>query len=183
MRRFRREAGARRSQRGSRLTSELCGAVHVRSDRVRPPRLWCDLGQSIRLSLGVLLGLLLVVGVAGAVPRRIYVANVSCTGHAYRPRQITIACRDGKFYAAHLRYRTYGGATASAAGELVENNCLPNCTDGMAIKSPGTIRLSHAQSCHGRLYYERIAWKIIESKGHPEPHGSGTIKPQLCGGS
>jgi hypothetical protein len=138
--------------------------------------------RSFRLTLGVLLGLLLVVGVAGAVARRIYVANVSCTGHAYRPRQITIECRDGKFYAAHVRYRTYGGATASAAVDLVANDCLPNCADGMAIESPGTITLSHVQSCDGRLYYERIAWKFIESRGHPSPHGSGTVKPLVCRG-
>jgi hypothetical protein len=145
-------------------------------------RLWYDYVWRFRLTLGVLLSLLLVVGVAGAVPRRIYVANVSCTGHAYRPVQITIECRSGKFYAAHLRYGKYGGASASATAELVENNCLPNCTDGMAIESAGTIKLSDVHSCDGRLYYERIAWKLIESKGYRSPHGSGTIKPRVCGG-
>jgi hypothetical protein len=138
--------------------------------------------RSLRLTLGVLLSLLLVVGIASAVPRRIYVANVSCAGHAYRPMQITIECRSGMFYAAHLRYRKYGGATASATAELVQNNCLPNCTDGMAIESPGTIKLTHVQSCDGRLYYERIAWTLLESSGQPSPHGSGTIKPRVCGG-
>jgi hypothetical protein len=138
--------------------------------------------RRFRLTLGVLLGLLLVASVAGAAPARIYVANVSCTGHGYRPVQITIECHSGKFYAAHIRYRKYGGATASATAELVQNNCLPNCTDGMAIESPGTIKLSRVQSCDGRLYYERIAWRLIESRGHPSPHGSGTIKPRACGG-
>jgi hypothetical protein len=138
--------------------------------------------RNFRLTLGVLLGVLLIVGVAGAAPRRISVANLSCTGQAYRPAQITIECRSGKFYAAHLRYRTYGGATASAVGYLVENNCLPDCTKGMAIESPGTIKLSRVHPCDGRLYYERIAWKFIESRGHPSPRGSGTIKPRACGG-
>jgi hypothetical protein len=99
------------------------------------------------------------------------------------PVQITIECRSGMFYAAHLRYRKYGGASASATAELVQNICLPNCTDGMAIESPGTIKLSHVQSCEGRLYYERIAWKLIESRGHRSPHGSRTIKPRACGGA
>jgi hypothetical protein len=128
------------------------------------------------------LGLVLIIGVARAAPSRISVANHSCTGHAYRPAQITIECRDGKFYAAHLRYRTCGGATASATGYLVENNCLPDCAKGMAIESPGTIKLSHVQPCDGRFYYERIAWKLIESRGHPSPRGSRTIKPRVCGG-
>jgi hypothetical protein len=145
-------------------------------------RLLYDYVRSFRLTLGVLLSLLLVVGIAGAVTRRTYVANVSCSGHAYRPAQITIQCRSGKFYAAHVRYRKYGGATASATAELVENDCLPNCTKGMAIESLGTIKLSHVQSCDGRLYYERIAWKLIESRGQRSPHGSGTIKPRACGG-
>jgi hypothetical protein len=132
--------------------------------------------------MSVLLFVGLGVGIASAAGARIYVANVVCVGRAYKPRTITIACGDGQFFAAHLRYKSYGRAFASAAGKLVENDCTPSCAGGRDISYPGRIRLSRIEKCDGGSYYERISWTFTGVSPNPSPRGSVTIKPQAVRG-
>jgi hypothetical protein len=122
------------------------------------------------------------VGSASAANARIYVANLVCTGNAFKPKRITIACGDANFFASHLHYSRYGGRTAKAVGKLVENNCVPSCVGGRFVAYPGSVKLSDVQTCNGRLYYERIAWTFMATNPNPSRRGSVTIKPQACGG-
>jgi hypothetical protein len=114
---------------------------------------------------------------AAQSPQRVYVAALLCTGHAMKPRMIFITCGDGNFFAAHLRYTRYGGRTARATGQLVDNNCRPDCAAGKLVSYPGTITLSEIRPCHGRLYYDRISWRFLRG---PYPNGHQNIRPDAC---
>jgi hypothetical protein len=140
--------------------------------------------RKLHLLAGVLICVAIPsVGIASAARDRIYVANFGCTGHSYKPQRITIACGDGNFYAAHLRYRSYGGPTAKAVGKLVQNDCVPSCVAGKFVSYPGAIKLSQVRACQGRLYYERIAWTFTGASPDPARRGSIGIKPQTCVGA
>lgn len=126
---------------------------------------------------------LAVAGTAAAVAaghpdHRIYVAAKGCTGHAFQPRQIVIACGDGNFYAAGLHWSAYGGRTARATGRLDSNDCRPSCVAGHFHSYAGAVTLGRVASCHGRLYYDRLTWRF---SGHgPFRNGSVSIRPQAC---
>jgi hypothetical protein len=83
----------------------------------------------------------------------VYVAYEACTGRAYRPAKITLACGDGGLWATNISYGTYGGSVASATVELHAHNCVPNCAESAFHEFPGTLRLSGVVRCAGTLYY------------------------------
>ena len=138
--------------------------------------------RKVIVALGICVGAVVAIGGGAAASQKIYVANAVCTGHAFKPKAIIIACGDGNFRASHLHYSRYGGRTAKASGTLVENRCVPNCASGKFVSYPGSIKLSDVRTCQGSLYYERIAWTFTGTSPNPSRRGSVTIKPQACGG-
>jgi hypothetical protein len=53
-----------------------------------------------------------------------------CDAPSYRPRSIIIACGDGNFGLAHLRWRGWNRAVATARGKAYANDCVPYCAAG-----------------------------------------------------
>ena len=74
--------------------------------------------MKLRIGIGVvgLSAALCFAAVAFAFHGRVYVASNDCSGHAYRPTTIIIACGTGQFYVTNLKYRSYGQPTAVATG-------------------------------------------------------------------
>ena len=100
--------------------------------------------------------------------KRVYVANDGCTGHAYRPSRVTLACGDGNLYATGISYRTYGQSVARASARIHLNDCIPNCATGRFHSYRGTLSLRDIVRCSDRrLYYSRARYSVAGA------HGSG----------
>jgi hypothetical protein len=117
---------------------------------------------------------------ADATPagHRVYVANRACSGHAYRPQEIVLACGDAGFYATGLVYRSYGGSTATASGQLHTHNCIPNCARSKFHAYPGTLTLARVVRCtDGRLYYSRARYRFEHHNPSGPSAGTADIEP------
>jgi len=135
----------------------------------------------MRFVLLATVAVLLLPGPVNADPRfhggRVYVAS-GCSGRAYRPSSIVLACGDGGLFATNIRYRFYGGATASATVELHSHNCIPNCAESQFHAFPGTITLADVVRCEGTLYYSRARYRFTDGGPYGElSSGSADIEP------
>jgi hypothetical protein len=92
---------------------------------------------------------------ASASPQRVFVARRGCTGRAFRPRWIILACGDGAVWIDRLRYRSYGGVFAPATGRLYFRICIPSCALGTTRRVAARIRLRRRIRCGGVRYYSR----------------------------
>jgi len=108
---------------------------------------------------------------------RVYVAS-GCSGRAYRPASIVLACGDGGLFATNIRYRFYGGATAAATVELHTHNCIPNCAESRFHAFPGTITLADVVRCEGTLFYSRARYRFTGGAPYGEQSsGTANIEP------
>lgn len=108
---------------------------------------------------------------ASAATAKVYVAAKGCTGRAYRPTKLILACADANLYVTGLKYSSYGGATATATGTIHVNECKPNCAAGMFRVYPGTIELGDLVRCSdGRTYYGKAKYdfKAKHGKGNED---------------
>ena len=121
-----------------------------------------------------------VQGTAVAVPPTPEVAYKGCSRHAIKPTGITIACATGQFYVTNLSYSSYGGATASATGQLHLDNCKPDCARGTFHTYPGAITLSKLAACDGFEYYDEISWRYTGSAPSGARTGTQSIAPEAC---
>jgi hypothetical protein len=134
-----------------------------------------SIGRLLGLAITALVGL---AGPAGATtPDRVYVASRVCTGAAYKPPRITIACGTGQFYAAKLRFTAYGGPVARAKARLVLDDCMPNCAEGRFTSHPGLVTLKDIERCGRRLFYARVAWSFVGHSPVPARTGTESIAP------
>lgn len=91
-------------------------------------------------------------GRAGRVlPRPVY-APRDCVKPRRRPRRIIIACGDAGLYVYKLRWRSWGGASASGRGELRARRCVPSCAEGSWRTFRVNVRLMKIRRirCGGR---------------------------------
>lgn len=92
-----------------------------------------------------------LVGPAQAVTHRVVING----GFQYKPQEIAIS-GDGDFLAQNLRWRSWGGKTAVATGQAVEQ-VRPSHTDHTY---PAQVTLSHRTFCaklHRTVYNEVVA--------------------------
>lgn len=122
--------------------------------------------------------LVAVPGMSSAATPRVYVAEDSCGGHAYQPSKIVLACGDGGLFATGLSYSSYGGSTATAAGQLHAHACIPNCAESSFHAFPGTLTLSRVVRCsEGRLYYSRARYRFTHGNPNGLATGTADIEP------
>jgi hypothetical protein len=127
------------------------------------------MGSRLSFTVAALLLLASLPGLARASRgERVYVASSGCSGHAYKPSRITLACADGNLYATGISYRGYGQNVARASATIHLNDCTPNCAAGHFHSYRGTLSLRDIVRCSdGRLYYSRARY------GFAGPHGAG----------
>jgi hypothetical protein len=86
---------------------------------------------------------------------RIYVPGVfgpNDFGLRYQPTKL-IYTSDGSSYVDHLRYRTYGAATASAVGIDRVDDCKPSCAGGTYHSIRRRVTFWRIARCRGKLVY------------------------------
>jgi hypothetical protein len=115
---------------------------------------------------------------AGAVRgARVYIASSYCTGHAYKPSRVTLACGDGNVYATGIAYSTYGGMVARATATIHANDCMPNCAKGHFHSYRGSLSFRDFVRCKdGRLYYVQARYRAAA----PFASGAANISPFTC---
>jgi hypothetical protein len=64
-----------------------------------------------------------------------------------RPPSIIVACGDGNILLIHLKWTSFGGATANASGDYSANDCKPYCAAGKFHSYPVRVVLSKAMLC------------------------------------
>ena len=102
----------------------------------------------------VLAGAIAIPALASGNARRV-VGN--CTKSQVRPATIVVACADANLALTHLRWISFGGATASASGSYHVNDCTPNCAAGHFHSYPVRVVLSQAKVCPDRHDDYRVA--------------------------
>ena len=65
---------------------------------------------------------------------------------AVEPSTIYVACADAGIGARDLVWSSWTASTATAAGDVWENDCTPNCASGTIKLYPASITLSEVQS-------------------------------------
>ena len=77
---------------------------------------------------------------------------------------IVVACGDGNFWFAALRWQTWTATGASATATAHLNDCTPNCAAGRFHTYPATVRLSAPKTCKGKHELTRISWRFTAAK-------------------
>jgi hypothetical protein len=131
----------------------------------------------MRARLTLLVAALVVVlvaalsGVAAAAEgggtQKIYVeASINPEPPVVRPHAILLS-GDGTFSLYAIKYQSYGGPVATAAGRAYVRGCTPNCAQGKVYRPKATIRLSQVKTCEGKLLYMRLKYSVTG----PIPNG------------
>ena len=77
---------------------------------------------------------------------------------AVEPRKIVVACADAGIGADDLVWHTWTRTAASAAGEVWENDCMPNCASGTVNHYRASITLTAVEpSRDGPTFTSMIA--------------------------
>ncbi len=118
-----------------------------------------------------------LAGIAAASSERVYIANDACSGHAYRPHSVVLACGDGNLIASKITYQSYGPRTATATATFSFNVCEPNCAEGTRRHMAGTLEFRAVVRCDdGRLYFSRARYLLRTGTS-----GTANISPfQRC---
>jgi hypothetical protein len=96
-----------------------------------------------------------------------------CAANApVKPRAIALGCLGTKFKAERIKFRSYGGDTATATAFIGRKNCQSSCAT-----EPATITLSDPRSNgDGAIYYTTLSWKFAGKPLHGLPRsGQRTI--------
>jgi hypothetical protein len=88
---------------------------------------------------------------------------------AVEPSSITVACADNGIGAEDLVWHSWTGTTATATGDVWENDCTPSCAGGTIRRYPASITLSDVQaSGDGPTFTAMTAtYSGAEPNGHP----------------
>jgi hypothetical protein len=70
-----------------------------------------------------------------------------CRQSQVRPSSIVLACADDNTMLTHLRWSSFGGATARASGDYAYNDCNPYCAAGHVHSYPVTVVFSAPKRC------------------------------------
>ena len=95
-----------------------------------------------------------------------------CNKAGTRPKQVTLTCGDGNTALTGLRWSSFGGASASAAGTFETNTCAPNCAEGKVVRYPVSAKAYDTRSCkQGLKVYNKLTLKFTVRK----PSSAGTL--------
>jgi hypothetical protein len=104
----------------------------------------------VRRSLILIVGILLLGATAALAASGANRVVGNCRSSQVKPKSIILACADVNTYVNKIVWKSFGGASATARGALVENDCTPNCAAGHFHSYPVTFTLTHAEACFDR---------------------------------
>jgi hypothetical protein len=96
----------------------------------------------------------------------------NCNKASSRPKQVTLTCGDGNTALSGLRWSSFGGVSASAAGTFEMNTCTPNCASGKVVRYPVSVKAYDTRSCkRGLKVYNKLTLKFTARK----PSSAGNL--------
>lgn len=96
----------------------------------------------------------------------------NCNKASSRPKQVTLTCGDGNTVLSGLRWSSFGGANAGAAGTFETNTCTPNCASGKVVRYPVSVKAYDTRSCkQGLKVYNKLTLKFTARK----PSSAGNL--------
>jgi hypothetical protein len=111
----------------------------------------------------------------------------NCTHATVKPHKVVFTCADGNDYLDRVKYKSYGGKTASGSGRLNQNTCTPNCAHGHFSHEKAKLRFYRIVSCSdGNLYYSRVSITPKSARKSPSlaklgpAKGAASVKPEKC---
>jgi hypothetical protein len=114
----------------------------------------------------------------GCMPPRAAAWINDCGPLADAPAQLTLACGDGNYSLAHLRWRHWGQGLASATGIAEANDCKPYCAAGHFHSYPVTVTADRLTRCNSAHYYARLA--ITYAQARPAGSAKREVYPLPC---
>jgi hypothetical protein len=82
----------------------------------------------------------------------------NCAGPGQvKPARIVLACGDGNVVAEGLKWQTWETMSARGVGHLSQNDCTPDCADGVFHNFPARFELSETVPADGFTYFTRLA--------------------------
>jgi hypothetical protein len=104
-------------------------------------------------------------------PAKLPLIDWNCTSPGrVKPATIVLACGDGNAQAVNLTWLKWGARLASARGDLTQNDCTPDCADGVFHTFPAQFTLSETVPADGRRYFTRVTVRFTDQ----EPSGHRT---------
>jgi len=142
--------------------------------------------MSSRPSRGVLLVVLAIAlgafaaTVATAKPANRTYVTANCSGAAFKPKSIVLACGDAGLIATRLQWTQWGTKKAHGAGLGVEKICKPDCAAGKVAKEAMKLILSKPRLCRqdGKRHFTKVHYKWLPASPGEGPN-QGTI-PLPC---
>jgi hypothetical protein len=93
----------------------------------------------------------------------------NCTSPSVEPAEIVLTCADYGEVLTGLQWTSWTATSASAAGTLVYNDCIPDCAGGQHHSVPGTtVTLTAPVRGAGAT----LVWSQVQE--NPEPPGYET---------
>jgi hypothetical protein len=82
-----------------------------------------------------------------------------------RPPSILVACGDGNFFIARIKWVSWTASIASGAGVGHQNDCAPDCARGHFHLYRVSLRLYRPEHCaDGRTEFTRFRWSFVGAK-------------------
>ncbi len=86
-------------------------------------------------------------------------------GAAYKPKSVIIACGDGAFRIAKLKWSSWGKSSAAGHGTAKVNTCTPNCAQGKFKSYPVTLTADKPGACpSGKRAFKRLTYTFTGKK-------------------
>jgi hypothetical protein len=88
-----------------------------------------------------------------------------------KPRSVIIACGDGNFQLAKMKWSSWGSSKAVGAGTAKVNTCTPNCAEGKFKSYKVDVTLTKPKSCNGIKIWTRLSvdFKSTKPSGFKDP--------------
>ena len=95
-----------------------------------------------------------------------------------KPASLTIACGDGNYALANLRWSGWGTARATATGVARANDCTPNCAAGHFHSYRTTATADRLSACGKARYYARLS--VTYPGSRPAGVAKRDVHPLSC---
>lgn len=94
------------------------------------------------------------------------------------PTELVLACGDGNYELARLRWVHWGRPTATASGIVRANDCKPYCAAGHFHSYTVKVAVDGLTRCNSAHYYARLT--ITYANAHPAAIGKRDVQTLGC---
>jgi hypothetical protein len=132
----------------------------------------------VLVALAVVVGALAASSAIAMSANRTYVTS-DCSGAAFKPHSIVLACGDAGLVVSKLQWPQWGTKKAHGAGRGEEKICRPDCAAGKVGRAAMKVILSKPRLCpeDGKRHFTKLHYKWIPAA--PEGPKQGNI-PLPC---